>query len=73
MSKTWVDFEKASEDVEKLEFPVPSCSVSNEMDLNSKQSEVFIKPLGDFNLLDQFHKSMVKQALKLPQPDTHTK
>ena len=61
-----MDFTDVKEDVEKLEFPVPSCSITTEMDLNSNQSEVFLKPLGDFNLLDQFHKSMVPQALKLP-------
>ena len=50
--KTWIDFSKLSEDVEKLEFPVPKNSQISEMDINSNQSEVFIKPLGDFNMLD---------------------
>ena len=47
-----MNFTSASEDVEKLEFPTPNSSATSEMGLNSNQSEVFIKPLGDFNLLD---------------------
>lgn len=73
ISKTWVDFVVASEDVEKLEFPVPSSSLTKEIDHNSNQSEVFLRPLGDFNLLDQFQKSMVSQALKLPKPSSLSK
>jgi len=35
ISRTWVDFTEASDDVEKLEFPVPSSSITKEMDHNS--------------------------------------
>ena len=70
-TKTWVDFVSLSEDVEKLEFPVPSdgkfvsCA---EKEHSSNQSEVFIGALSDFNMVDQFDKSMLNNAVKLPKP-----
>lgn len=70
-TKTWVDFTSLSEDVEKLEFPVPregNFVSSGEKDHNSNQSEVFIGPLSEFNMVDQFEKSMLNNAVKLPRP-----
>lgn len=68
-TKTWVDFTSVAEDVEKLEFPVPvSSHPQGELEYNSNQSQVFIAPLSDLNMLDHFEKRMVPHALKLPAP-----
>lgn len=59
------------DDVEKQEFAAcRSCSMPEEsLDLNTKQSEVFVGTLKNLNLLDQMKRDMVKKYLSLPKPE----
>ena len=50
--KTWVEFEDLNENVEKLEFPVPSNLQQHDTNIDARQSDVFIGALKNWNLLD---------------------
>ena len=50
--KTWVEFQDVNENVEKLEFPVPSNLQQHDLDIDARQSDVFIGDLKNWNLLD---------------------
>ena len=49
--KTWVDFINENEDIEKFEYPVPNTGNTG-ISTDSRQSDVFIGDLKNWNLLD---------------------